>query len=753
MRCFTVSFLIALTVASLALAQEERIPGYRRESERAQRELEAKLQAIPNPENLRDYMKLLSARPHHVGSPYGRENAEWILSKFKEWGFEAEIETFDVLFPTPKTRLVELVAPTSFKARLDEPVLAVDPTSDQKSEQLPTYNAYSRDGDVTAPLVYVNYGLPADYERLERLGVSVNGAIVIARYGMSWRGIKPKVAAEHGAVGCLIYSDPRDDGYFGGKVFPEGPMRPRDGVQRGSVMDAPLYPGDPLTPGVGATKDAQRLTVPEAPTLTKIPTLPISYGDAQPLLEALAGPLAPVEWRGALPITYHVGPGPAKVHLEVEANWDIKPVHNVIARIRGAVHPDEWILRGNHHDAWVNGAEDPVSAMVVMLEEARALGTLVKAGWRPDRTIVYCAWDGEEPMLLGSTEWAEAHAEELRRHAVAYVNSDGNGRGYLSMGGSHTLQSFINGVAREVTDPESEVSVVRREQLRRIARATTPEAREELRRRTDLTIDALGSGTDYTAFLDHLGIATLDLAYGGEDEGGIYHSIYDDFYWYERFSDTDFVYGRALAQTVSTAVVRLAGAEILPFDFEALAQTVRGYVKELKALLENRQMEIRERNLQIEEGLFQATFDPRRPTVPPQKEEVPPHLNFAPLDNALDLLERSAERYAAVADSVLSSDHPLPADSVRALNQKLKESERRLTSPEGLPRRPWFKHLLYAPGVYTGYDVKTVPGVREAIEQKRYAEANDEIVRVAGALEGEAALVDSAASDLEAIRR
>ena len=753
MRFHAAFALIVLCVTLPVLAEEGRMPGYRRESERVQRVLEAKLQAIPNPDNLREYMKRLSARPHHVGSPYGRENAEWILSKFKEWGLEAEIETFDVLFPTPKTRLVELVAPTSFKARLDEPVLALDPTSDQKSEQLPTYNAYSRDGDVTAPLVYVNYGLPADYERLERLGVSVQGAIVIARYGMSWRGIKPKVAAEHGAVGCLIYSDPRDDGYFGGEVFPEGPMRPKDGVQRGSVMDAPLYPGDPLTPGVGATKDAKRLTVTEAPTLTKIPTLPISYGDAQPLLEALEGPVAPVEWRGALPITYHVGPGPAKVHLVVEANWDIKPVHNVIARIRGAVHPDEWILRGNHHDAWVNGAEDPVSAMVVMLEEARALGTLVKEGWRPNRTIVYCAWDGEEPMLLGSTEWAEAHAEELRRHAVAYVNSDGNGRGYISMGGSHTLQSFINGVAREVTDPESEVSVVRREQLRRIARATTPEAREELRRRTDLTIDALGSGTDYTAFLDHLGIATLDLAYGGEDEGGIYHSIYDDFYWYEHFSDTDFVYGRALAQTVSTAVVRLAGAEILPFDFKALAQTVRGYVKELKALLENRQMEIRERNLQIEEGLFQATADPRRPTVPPQKEEVPPHLNFAPLDNALDLLERSAERYAAAADSVLLSDDPLPADAVRPLNQKLKESERRLTNPDGLPRRPWFKHLLYAPGVYTGYDVKTVPGVREAIEQKRYEEANEEIVRVARALEDEAALVDSAASDLTAFRR
>ena len=753
MRLSAVYTLIVLFFALPGLAGDERMPGYRRESEKGQRELEAKLQAIPNPDNLREYMKLLSARPHHVGSPYDRENAEWILSKFKEWGLEAEIETFDVLFPTPKTRAVELVAPTSFKARLDEPVLAVDPTSDQKSEQLPTYNAYSRDGDVTAPLVYVNYGLPADYERLERLGVSVEGAIVIARYGMSWRGIKPKVAAEHGAVGCLIYSDPRDDGYFGGKVFPDGPMRPKDGVQRGSVMDAPLYPGDPLTPGVGATKDARRLTVAEAPTLTKIPTLPISYGDAQPLLEALGGPIAPVEWRGALPITYHVGPGPAKVHLKVEANWDIKPVHNVIARIPGAVHPDEWILRGNHHDAWVNGAEDPVSAMVVMLEEARALGTLLKQGWRPNRTIIYCAWDGEEPMLLGSTEWAEAHAEELRRHAVAYVNSDGNGRGYLNMGGSHTLQSFINGIAREVTDPESEVSAFRREQLRRIARATTPEAREELRRRNDLTIDALGSGTDFTVFLDHLGIASLDLSYGGEDEGGIYHSIYDDFYWYTRFSDTDFVYGRALAQTVSTAVVRLAGAEILPFDFQALTQTVRGYVKELKALHENRQMEIRERNLQIREGLFRATSDPRRPTVAPREEEVPPHLNFAPLDNAVDLLEKSAGRYAAAADSVLSSDEPLPAEPVRALNQKLKESERRLTSPEGLPRRPWFKHLLYAPGVYTGYDVKTVPGVREAIEQKRYAEANEEIVRVARALEDEATLVDSAASDLEALRR
>ncbi len=751
MRLVSLLILIGLTPAAPSFAEDAHIQGYFHSNEQAQRDWEAKLQAIPNPDNLREYMKRLSARPHHVGSPYDKENADWILSKFKEWGLDAHMETFDVLFPTPKVRVVELVAPTSFKARLDEPVLDIDPTTNQKSEQLPTYNAYSRDGDVTAPLVYVNYGLPSDYEQLERLGVSVKGAIVIAKYGMSWRGIKPKVAAEHGAVGCLIYSDPRDDGYFGGKVFPEGPMRPKDGVQRGSVMDSPLYPGDPLTPGEGATKDAHRLTVEEAPTLTKIPTLPISYGDAQPLLEAIEGPIAPEEWRGALPITYHVGPGPAKVHLKVEANWDLKPVNDVIVRIPGAVHPDEWIVRGNHHDAWVNGAEDPTSAMVVMLEEARGLGELLKQGWRPDRTIIYCAWDGEEPMLLGSTEWAEAHADELRQHAVAYVNSDGNGRGYLNMGGSHTLQSFINGVARGVTDPESEVSVLSREQFRRISSATKQDDRDNLRRRSNLKIDALGSGTDFTVFLDHLGIASLDLAFGGEDEGGIYHSIYDDFYWYTHFSDTDFVYGRALAQTVSTAVVRLADADILPFDFQDLSDTVGGYVKDLKELLESRRTEILERNQEIKEGLFRATADPRRPTVVPGEEEVPPHLNFAPLDNAADRLRRSAERYETALDHVLSADTPVPAESLRAVNEKLMQSERRLTSEEGLPRRPWYKHLLYAPGVYTGYGVKTIPGVREAIEQKRYPEADVEITKVARALDDEAALVESVAADLEGL--
>jgi N-acetylated-alpha-linked acidic dipeptidase len=517
-------FLLALSCFLLAAASpdtDQPLNGYSSASSRTQRDWETKFRAIPEPQNQRDYMQRLAARPHHVGSPYDKDNADWMLAKFKEWGLDANIESFDVLFPTPKVRIVELVEPTRFTLKLQEPALSVDPTSNQQAEQLPTYNAYSADGDVTAPLVYVNYGTPDDYEKLERMGVSVKGAIVIARYGNSWRGIKPKVAGEHGALGCLIYSDPTDDGYSQGDVFPNGAWRPRDGVQRGSVMDMPIYPGDPLTPGVGATKDAKRLDLKDAKTLTKIPVLPISYADAQPLLAALKGEVVPDAWRGSLPQTYHLGPGPAKVHLKVQANWDIKPVYDVIVKIPGSTNPDEWVVRGNHHDAWVNGAEDPVSGTVVLMEEARALAALLKQGWKPKRTIIYCVWDGEEPGLLGSTEWGEAHADQLRQHTVAYINSDGNGRGYLNMGGSHTLEKFINGVAREIEDPEKKITVWKRDQLKAIADAKTPEDRKDVRDRSDLRIDALGSGSDWTVFLDHLGIASLDLSYGDEDGGGI----------------------------------------------------------------------------------------------------------------------------------------------------------------------------------------------------------------------------------------
>jgi N-acetylated-alpha-linked acidic dipeptidase len=740
-------------------ANQAALVGYSPRAGQSEREWEAKFRAIPDPANLREYMRRLSARPHHVGSAYDKDNAEWILAHFKDWGLDAHIERFDVLFPTPKVRLLEMLAPTKFTAKLEEPALAVDPTSNQKAEQLPTYNAYSIDGDVTGPLVFVNYGLPEDYEKLDRLGISVKGAIVIAKYLHSWRGVKPKVAAEHGAIGCLIYSEPQDDGYTHDNVFPVGPMRPADGVQRGSVMDfASVSPGDPLTPGVGATPDAKRLALKDAKSITKIPVLPISYGDAQPLLAALAGPMAPEEWRGSLPIPYHVGPGPAQVHLKVAFNWDIKPVYDVIAKIPGSVAPDEWVIRGNHHDGWVNGAEDPISAQVSLLEEARGLSLLLKQGWKPRRTIIYCAWDGEEPMLLGSTEWVETHADELREHAAVYINTDGNGRGILTMGGSHSLEQFINGVARDIEDPETKMSVWQRAQLSKIAEAKSTkdptELRKELRERADLRIEALGSGTDFTAFLDHVGVATLDLGFGGEDDGGIYHSIYDDFYWYTHFSDTTFVYGRALAQTVGTSVMRLADAEVLPFDFVNLADTTDMYRKKLEKLLAGKQEEIRERNQELDEGMFKATLDPRRPTVEPAREEVPPHLNFAPMQNAVESLTRSAKHYQqALSQKQASLGDDGVAAKLGALNRELIESERRLTNADGLPRRSWYKHLLYAPGVYSGYEVKTVPGVREGIEEKRYAEAEQEIVRVSKALEDEAALVESAARELEGVGR
>src|SRR2546421_407168 len=636
---------LGLLLIGLAPAPSGELRGFTAESAKAEREWEAKFRAIPSPDSLREYMRRLSARPHHVGSPYDKDNAEWILAKFKSFGLDAALETFDVLFPTPKERVVELVAPTTFRAKLQEPPVPGDPTSSQRAEQLPTYNAYSIDGDVTAPLVYVNFGVPADYERLERLGVSVKGAIVIARYFGSWRGIKPKVAAEHGAVGCIIYSDPREDGYTHGDVYPQGPWRPRDGVQRGSVMDMPLYPGDPLTPGVGATKDAKRLPVSEAPTITKIPVLPISYGDAQPLLAALRGRVAPAEWRGALGITYRVGPGPARVHLRVKSDWGLKTLYDVIARIPGAVAPDEWVVRGNHHDAWVNGAEDPISGLVPLLEEARASGQLLKQGWKPPRTIIYAAWAAEEPPFSGPPEWVEAHADELGAKAVAYLNSDTNNRGYLDMAGSHSLEAFINDVARDIEDPETKLSAWKRAQLRAIANASSSELRQEARQRADLRIEALGSGSDFTPFLQHIGVATLNLGFGGEGGGGIYHSIYDDFKWYTTFDDTAFGYGRGLAHAVGTAVMRLADAEVLPYQFTGLAETVGKYAKEVEKLAKDKQDEIRERNRELDEGLFTATADPREPDVPPARDDLPPFLNFAPLDNATDALTRAAERY------------------------------------------------------------------------------------------------------------
>ncbi len=704
---------------------------------------EQKFRALPDRDRIRADMQRLSARPHHVGSPYDRDNAEWLLAQLKSYGLDARIEEFSALFPTPQSRVLALLGPEPYTARLQEPPIAVDPTSSQTSEQLPTYNAYSRDGDVTGRLVYVNYGRPEDYQVLDRMGISVKGMIVIARYGMSWRGIKPKVAAEHGAVGCIIYSDPRDDGYFQGDSYPNGPMRPAEGVQRGSVMDMPIYPGDPQTPGVGAVPGVKLIPLDQVQTITKIPVLPISYADAMPFLKALGGNTVPEAWRGGLPFTYHFGPSTVEAHLALKFNWDRKPLYDVIARIPGAKDPGEWVIRGNHQDAWVNGADDPLSGTSPELEEARSLGELLKEGWKPDRTIIYCFWDGEEPALLGSTEWAEYHADELKTHAVAYFNSDSNARGYFRAEGSHSLENFVNDVAKDITDPETGMSVWKRVRLVDIARAASAQ-RAEIRSRADLRIPALGSGSDYTVFIDHLGVASVNLAYGGEDEGsGQYHSVYDDFYDYTHFLDTTFDYERALAQTAGTMVMRMADADMLLFQYSDLADTVRMYDTQLKALADEMREQARERDREIAEGVYQALADPKKPMIPPPAEAIPPYLNFAPLDQASDDLTEAAQ---AFDKAFAAADGDAPA----GLNADLIRSERLLTDSAGLPGRPWFEHLLYAPGMYTGYGVKTIPGVREAIEQKQWDEAEKQIVRVSAALEHEAELLRQAAKLLPA---
>jgi len=742
------ALIVSLTTLSAAPGDPDQLTGYTRENAQSERQWEQKFRAIPEPNRIRDSMQRLAARPHNVGSPYDKDNADWLVATFKSWGLDAHVETFDVLFPTPKERVVELVEPKKYTAKLEEPNIAVDPTSSQKAEQLPTYNAYSIDGDVTAPLVYVNYGIPDDYEQLDRLGISVKGAIVIARYGHSWRGIKPKVAAEHGAVGCIIYSDPRDDGYFEGDVFPAGPFRNEWGVQRGSVEDMPLYPGDPLTPGVGATADAKRLPLNEVKTLTKIPVLPISYGDAKPLLAELGGPVAPEEWRGALPITYHVGPGPAKVHLLVKSNWDRKPVRDVIVTIPGAEFPNEWVIRGNHYDAWVNGAQDPISGMSPEMEELRAYADLLKQGWKPKRTIVYAAWDGEEPGLLGSTEWGEAHDAELRQKAVAYLNTDGNSRGYLGVNGSHSLEAFVNDIARDINDPEKNISVWQRLKLLNISKAKNEEERKDIRDRSELRINALGSGSDYTVFVDHLGVASLNMGYGGEGDGGIYHSVYDDFYWYTHFDDTNFVYGKALAQTLGSAVMRLADADVVPFNFSGMSDTYSRYVDELEKLAKKKRDDAIERDRELDENVFEATADPTKKSVAPPRLAVPPYLNFAPLKNGLETLKTSAQKYqAAFAKAQANGGAGLVKAS--SVNIKLMATERALTNADGLPDRPWFQHQIYAPGFYTGYGVKTMPAIREAIEQDKWPLAEQSIAVVGKVLTNEAATIDAATAELE----
>jgi len=736
-RPFTIlGFSCLIVFSAVADTDNGPILGFNEQGAVLQRALEAQFDGYLNSDNLSRWMKRMAAQPQHLGSPYGKENAEFMQSLFREWGFEAEIETFYALFPTPRVRVVELVEPHQWTASLREPVLEEDTTSSIQDHRLPTYNAYSADGDVTAELVYVNQGTPQDYEELERMGIDVAGKIVIAHYGGSWRGAKPKLAAEHGAVGCILYSDPSGDGFFRGDVYPKGPFRMEHGVQIGSIIDSLLYAGDPLTPGVGATKNADRIAREAAPTLMKIPVHPLSYADALPLLEALGGPVAPESWRGALPLTYHVGPGPAKVHLRLEFKWEQTPVHSVVARMRGSEFPDEWIIRGNHRDGWIFGATDPLSGMVSLLEEARSVGELAKTGWRPKRTIIYAGWDGEEAALLGSTEWAETHADELREKAAVYINTDVNGRGFLSIRGSHTLEKFVNQVVREVEDPQTGVSVAERARARlRIS------GDKEADTRTDLRMGLTGMGSDYSPFINHIGMATLHLGFGGESNGGSNHSVFDSYDYYTRFGDPGFEYGITLAKTVGRMTLRFANADVLPHAFASFADNVAIYVDEVTTLADKMRKETESHNHLVATNTFSLVADPTKTYIPPEAKAPVPYLNFAPLQNALINLEASAKAYDAAL-----REHGSGLDAARreTLNDILRRVEQAMTRAEGLPGRPWYRHHIYAPSPVTGRSGNTLPGVREAIEQRDWEATTEQIEIVSGVLEDVVAEIERA---------
>jgi N-acetylated-alpha-linked acidic dipeptidase len=723
------TLLLVCAFPLIIFAQTKTITGFTKENAETEIKAEEKFDSYLKASNLDEWMKKLTAKPHHLGSVATKQYAEFIRDQFKSWGYDAQIETYKVLFPTPKIRVLEMTGPTKYAATLEEPALKEDATSGKTSEQLPVYNAWSADGDVTGELVFVNYGVPADYEELERLGIDVKGKIVIAKYGGSWRGIKPKVAQEHGAVGCIIYSDPMQDGYFQGDVYPKGPFRNQNGAQRGSVMDMPIYPGDPLTPNIGATADAQRLEKSAAGNLLKIPVIAISYKDAEPLLRQLTGPVAPERWRGALPLTYHIGPGPAKVHLKLSFDWKMVDCHNVIARIAGSELPDEWIIRGNHHDGWVNGAADPISGMVSVMEEARALSELMKTGWKPKRTIIFCGWDGEEPGLIGSTEWAEHHAQELQQKAVAYINTDGNGRGFFGAGGSHTLEKLVNEAGRDVIDPQTGVSVIERRRSANASTAASTKAKKDILARKDLPLGALGSGSDYTPFIQHLGVPSLNIGFGGEDDGGEYHSIYDSYDLYKRFKDPKFEYGVALAKTAGRITMRLANADVLPFDFKAFHKTVNGYMTEVMTLLENTRETTEVENQMITERRYELSADPTQKYIPAVKKDEVPFLNFSSLQNAVTALEKAATQYSELAIA-----NPKPNTNVANLNKLLYQAEQKLLISDGLPGRPWFRHSIYAPGLYTGYGVKTLPGIREAIEQRDWKQAQLQIENAANTI-------------------
>ena len=743
-----VSVLVLFVVATTVQADEQLL-GFSADNVQVQQQLEHEFLASLSAEQQAEWNKRLSARPHHAGSPHNRENVTYIAGLFKSWGYQVEIEAYDVLFPVPLSRELALLEPVQFTAALQEEAVAGDASTAGREEVLPPYNAFSADGEVTGELVFVNYGIAEDYELLERYGIDVQGKIVITKYGKSWRGIKPRLAAEHGAIGAIIYSDPAEDGYAQGDVYPEGAFKHATGVQRGSVLDIPLYPGDVLTPGRAAVKGARRLPLHEASTLTRIPVLPISYADAEPLLAALSGAVAPAGWRGALPITYHLGPGPAKVRLKMVSDWQRITIQNVIARWPGAKYPDQWIIRGNHHDSWNHGASDPVSGLVAVMAEAQGIAALAAAGSPPARTLVYAAWDAEEPGLIGSVEWVEQHQRELADKTVAYLNSDSNGRGFVLLGGSQTLESFFNQAAAAVADPQTGATLTARQRAALMVNGDD-KARTDLANRKDLRLAPLGSGSDFSPFLQHLGIASANLGFGGENASGSYHTLYDTYEHFVRFQDPGFRYGVALASLGGLATLRLANADVLPFRFSGLTDNLKLYAEELDGLANEQRKQAVLRQQLLGDASYTLALDPVKTLHAPQPLPRVPHFNFAPLQNALVSLEEEARSLDATLDGLDTAS--LTARNLTELNRRLYLSERQLTRAEGLPGRDWYRHQVYAPGYNTGYEVKTLPRVREAIEARHYEVVDAEIAVTAGVLKDFAGYLREIREQLEAWR-
>ncbi|MBI3400531.1 MAG: M28 family peptidase [Acidobacteria bacterium] len=682
-----------------------RIRGFSAAASAAETARERDMKAAPSPKVAEADFDVMTAEPHHAGSPYEIKLADYVGDRFKEFGLEVARYEYSVLLPWPGERRIDILGPNPIKLQVEEEKLRGDQWAD-KPGILPAYNAYSPSGDVTGEIVYVNFGVPADYETLAKLGIDVRGKIVLARYGGSWRGIKPKVAAEHGAIACIIYSDPHEDGYFQGEVFPDGPFRGPGMIQRGSVMDMPRYPGDPSTPGRPSKPGVERLPMDKIETLPTIPVQPMSYRDAEEILRRLKGPVAPEAWRGALPITYHVGPGPANVHMKLVMDYGQRRLIDVVGKITGAVAPDEWIVVGSHRDAWTFGASDSVSGHVSMNSVARAMGEMLKKGWRPRRTILFVSWDGEEQGLLGSTEWVEDLATELSAKVAVYVNRDA-GAGGPTFGSSavHSLTPFAHELAQsiQIEGSTANTSTLFDTWLER-SREQSP-AKDGHPMLKLPTVGALGSGSDYTAFLDHIGIPSMDMGLSGRDGDGTYHSTYDNPDWFKKYIDPQFKFSVLAAQVTGVALLRLADAELLPLDYEAYGNQILEYIRDIEQ--------------QAQQATGASAADAKR-------------IDFAGMRSAADAFTRAGAALRQRGESLLAGTPS--AAALGDINHRLMMAERDLIEPAGLPDRPWYRHVIYAPGLYTGYGVKTIPGVREAVDAGNYARAADQATVVIRAL-------------------